>query len=116
MQNRRYRRLTNAFSKKAEMLAYSIAVTFTYHNFVRPHISLSGKGDLPRTPAMAAGIANRQWTIADLVNLADEYAEIRRAESAESFFKRTHYPQLIYSPSLAYYPEARRFACPSSSA
>jgi hypothetical protein len=31
---------------------------------------------------MGAGIARRQWTITDLVNLADEYEEIRRAESA----------------------------------
>ena len=34
MQNRRFTRLTNAFSKKAEMLAYSIAIMFCYHNFV----------------------------------------------------------------------------------
>ena len=40
MQNRRYTRLTNAFSKKAEMLAYSIAITFFYHNFVRVHQTL----------------------------------------------------------------------------
>jgi len=31
MQNRRYTRLTNAFSKKAEMLAHSVAITFFYH-------------------------------------------------------------------------------------
>jgi IS1 family transposase len=37
MQNRRYTRLTNAFSKKAEMLAYAVAITFFYHNFVRIH-------------------------------------------------------------------------------
>jgi len=37
MQNRRYTRLTNAFSKKFEMLAYSVAITFFYHNFVRIH-------------------------------------------------------------------------------
>jgi len=35
MQNRRYTRLTNAFSKKAEMLGYSVAITFMYHNFIR---------------------------------------------------------------------------------
>lgn len=40
MQNRRYTRLTNAFSKKAEMLAYSVAIMFMYHNFVRVHQSL----------------------------------------------------------------------------
>ena len=40
MQNRRFTRLTNAFSRKADMLAYSIAITFMYHNsfvgFTRP--------------------------------------------------------------------------------
>ena len=49
MGNRRYTRLTNAFSKKAEMLAYSVAITFMYHNFVRVHQTLK------TTPAMKAG-------------------------------------------------------------
>ena len=49
MQNRRYTRLTNAFSKKADMLAYSIAIMFMYHNFVRIHQTLKS------TPAMKAG-------------------------------------------------------------
>lgn len=65
MQNRRYTRLTNAFSKKAEMLAYSIAITFAYHNFVRVHQTLK------TTPAVAAGIVSRKWKIEDLVELAD---------------------------------------------
>lgn len=46
MNNRRYTRLTNALSKKAEMLAYSVAITFFYHNFVRIHQTLRS------TPAM----------------------------------------------------------------
>jgi IS1 family transposase len=65
MQNRRYTRLTNAFSKKADMLAYSIAITFAYHNFVRVHQTLG------TTPAVAAGIVNRPWKVSDLVELAD---------------------------------------------
>jgi hypothetical protein len=65
MQNRRYTRLTNAFSKKADMLAYSIAITFCYHNFVRVHQTLK------TTPAVAAGIVPRKWKIEDLVELAD---------------------------------------------
>jgi IS1 family transposase len=65
MQNRRYTRLTNGFSKKAEMLAYSIAITFAYHNFVRVHQTLK------TTPAVAAGIVPRKWKIEDLVDLAD---------------------------------------------
>jgi IS1 family transposase len=66
MQNRRFTGLTNAFSKKAEMLAYSIAITFCYHNFVRVHQTLN------TTPAVKAGIAERKWTIEDMVNLIPE--------------------------------------------
>lgn len=63
MQNRRYTRLTNAFSKKAEMLAYSVAIMFLYHNFVRVHMTLK------TTPAIAAGIAKHKWTVGDMVDL-----------------------------------------------
>jgi IS1 family transposase len=63
MQNRRYTRLTNAFSKSAEMLAYSVAISFMYHNFVRVHQTLK------TTPAVAAGIAKRRWTVGDMVDL-----------------------------------------------
>ncbi len=63
MQNRRYTRLTNAFSKKAEMLAYSVAIAFMYHNFVRVHQTLK------TTPAVAAGVAKHKWTVEDMVDL-----------------------------------------------
>jgi IS1 family transposase len=63
MQNRRYTRLTNAFSKKADMLAYSVAIMFMYHNFVRVHQTLR------MTPAMAAGVAKQRWTVGDMVDL-----------------------------------------------
>ena len=63
MKNRRFTRLTNAFSKKAENLAYSIALDFMHHNFCRKHMTIK------TTPARAAGIANRTWTIKDIVGL-----------------------------------------------
>lgn len=63
MQNRRYTRLTNAFSKKAEMLAYSIAITFCYHNWVRKHQTIK------TTPAVAAGLTESPWQIVDMVGL-----------------------------------------------
>ena len=65
MQNRRYTRLTNAFSKKADMLAYSVAIMFAYHNFVRVHQSLQ------TTPAVEIGLVDRVWKIADLIDLLD---------------------------------------------
>lgn len=63
MQNRRYTRLTNAFSKKATMLAYSVAISFMYHNFVRVHQTLK------TTPAIALGIDNHKWSVEDMVDL-----------------------------------------------
>lgn len=66
MQNRRYTRLTNAFSKKAEMLAYSIAITFMYHNFVRIHQTLRS------TPAMKAGVTDHKWDLEEVVDLLPE--------------------------------------------
>ncbi len=66
MQNRRFTRLTNAFSKKAEMLAYSVSITFMYHNFVRIHQTIKS------TPALRAGAADRKWSIEDMVALLPE--------------------------------------------
>jgi hypothetical protein len=63
MQNRRFTRLTNAFSKKADMLAYSLAVTFFYNNFVRVHQVIK------TTPAVKAGIAKDKRTIEGMLEL-----------------------------------------------
>lgn len=77
MQNRRYTRLTNAFSKKAEMLAFSVAISFLYHNFVRKHMTLK------TTPAIFAGIDNHQWTVEDMVDLLPELAYNTRPKKSE---------------------------------
>lgn len=61
MQQRRFTRLTNAFSKKLENLKAAVALHFAHYNFVRVHSSLR------MTPAMAAGVTNRLWTIRDLI-------------------------------------------------
>jgi len=53
----------NHDSRCAVMLAYSIAITFMYHNFVRVHQTLK------TTPAVAAGLAKRKWRIEDIVDL-----------------------------------------------
>lgn len=63
MKNRRFTRLTNAFSKKAENLAYSIALDFFHHNFIRIHQTLK------MTPAMKAGIAEYPMKIEDVVEM-----------------------------------------------
>jgi IS1 family transposase len=63
MSNRRFTRLTNAFSKKVENHLASLAIHYMHYNFVRIHQSLRV------TPAMAAGVTDRLWSIEDLVQL-----------------------------------------------
>jgi len=64
MSQRRFTRLTNAFSKKPENLAAAVSLHYTYHNMVRRH------GTLKTTPAVAAGVVRHPWTVRDLVELA----------------------------------------------
>ncbi len=67
--NRRFARLTLGFSKKLEYLKYSVALSIAHFNFCRVHGSLKGQ-----TPAMAAGLTDHIWCIADLLT---ETGEIR---------------------------------------
>jgi IS1 family transposase len=70
MNMRRFTRLTNGFSKKMKNLEYAVALHFMYYNFVRPHTTLTPNGSLGVTPAMAAEVSNRIWTIEEIVSLA----------------------------------------------
>jgi len=64
MQNRRYTRLTNGFSKKLEYRCYMLAITMVFYNFCRKHQSLKGQ-----TPAQAAHLTNYRWTARDVLSL-----------------------------------------------
>ena len=66
MGNRRFTRLTNAFSKKFENHCHSLALYFVYYNFCKIHKSLSV------TPAMQAGLMKKPMTIEDIANLVPE--------------------------------------------
>jgi IS1 family transposase len=63
MHMRRLTRLTNAFSKKLENFKAAVALHFVYYNFVKIHKTLR------TTPAMAAGVAESQWSVADIVEM-----------------------------------------------
>ncbi|MDX2208529.1 MAG: hypothetical protein SFU57_12900 [Gemmatimonadales bacterium] len=72
IQMRRFTRLTNGFSKKAEDLARAVSLFFMFYNFCRPHATLVKAANGRKfTPAMAAGITNRVWTIEDLLGPMD---------------------------------------------
>jgi IS1 family transposase len=73
MGNRRFTRLTNAFSRKVEHHAYSVDIHFMHYNFCRPHTTLTKAHPLhyPTTPAMAAGIADHVWSLEEVCALLD---------------------------------------------
>ena len=66
MSIRRFTRLTNAFSKKIENHAHSVALHYMHYNFVRIHKTLRV------TPAMAAGVSDHVWSISEVVELLDK--------------------------------------------
>lgn len=66
---RRFTRLTNGFSKKVQYHTAAIALHFMYVNFARSHKSLANL--YPRTPAMAAGLADHVWTCEEIAALLD---------------------------------------------
>jgi IS1 family transposase len=63
MSVRRFTRLTNAFSKKVENHTAAFGLFSAHYNFVRIHKTLRV------TPAMAAGVTDRLWSVEDLVAL-----------------------------------------------
>ncbi len=73
MGNRRFTRLTNAFSKKAENHAHMVALHMMYYNFVRIHQTLRC------TPAMAAGVTTKLWELADMVKVLEDWEAARGA-------------------------------------
>lgn len=72
MRIRRYARATNAFSKKLENHAHAVALHFMVYNFCTPHKTLHKTYGPDTTPAMAAGVADRKWEVADILTLLDE--------------------------------------------
>lgn len=65
MHMRRFTRLTNGFSKKAENHMHAVSLHFAFYNFAKIHKTLRV------TPAMEAGIADHVQSIEDIVKLAE---------------------------------------------
>jgi IS1 family transposase len=69
MSSRRFTRLTNAFSKSMMHHCAAVALNFVFYNWCKPHGTLTKERQgVHTTPAMAAGLTDRVWTIADLLN------------------------------------------------
>jgi IS1 family transposase len=68
MSMRRFTRLTNGFSKKLDNHIHALALYFAFYNFCRIHKSLRV------SPAMAAGIVDRLWSLEDIAEKIDQMA------------------------------------------
>lgn len=64
MMMRRFTRLTNAFSKKIENHEHAVALHFMHYNYCRIHKTLRV------TPAQAAGLTTKLWSVEDLAKLS----------------------------------------------
>ena len=62
---RRFTRLTNSFGKKIENHMHAVSLYFMVYNFVKKH------GTIKTTPAIKAGVASFQWTMEDILMMAD---------------------------------------------
>jgi IS1 family transposase len=65
MSMRRFTRLTSGFSKKFENHCHAVSLHFFWYNFVRVHQTTR------MTPAMAAGVTDHLWSMADVVALIE---------------------------------------------
>jgi IS1 family transposase len=63
MSNRRFTRLTNAFSKRVENHAAALSLHYMNYNFCRVHQTTRV------TPAMEAGLTDHVWTLGEVIAL-----------------------------------------------
>ncbi len=79
---RRFTRLTNAFSKKLEKHCHTLALYFMFYSFARIHKTLKV------SPAMAAGVTDKLWSMEDIVAIIDARDErkARKNHQSDGFF------------------------------
>src|SRR5437870_8502875 len=70
MQQRRFTRLTNGFSKKLENHVAAVSLYVAHFNLCRVHESLTPNAAHQNTPAMVLGITDRPWSIGEMIDAA----------------------------------------------
>ena len=76
MSMRRYTRLSNGFSKKLENHVHMVALYTVWYNWARVHKTLR------TSPAQAAGLTERLWSMSDIVELIDVAEQTQREKRA----------------------------------
>ena len=94
----RFTRLTNAFSKKLENHHHAQALYFMFYNFARQHKTLKV------SPAMAAGIESRLWSMEDIAVMCEAQAPAKRGP-----YKRAEYGDRKCNQRLSILSLSRRW-------
>jgi hypothetical protein len=68
MSLRRFTRLTNGFGRRLENHEAALGLFFCHYNFVARHSTLK------TTPAVAAGLADAPWSVAELIERTRDYS------------------------------------------
>ena len=77
-QQTRLARRTRNVSRQASRLQWALALWRDWYNWMEPHEGLAG-----RTPAMAQGLTDRVWSVADYVAYPVHVSELQRDSWAE---------------------------------
>lgn len=109
MGNRRFTRLTNAFSKKLENHCHMLAISFMHYNFCRKHTTLK------TTPAVKAGLVDHIWTLEEVVEMIDGYhAEIERVAFEDAFRMKFDTPRTLPKTFAPQKPKTHWYLDPES--
>jgi hypothetical protein len=82
MASKRFARLSNGFSKKIDCHLAAVGLYVAFYNLCRTHEALR------MSPAMALGIADRVWSIGDLIEAALATQPIKPETTAPERRKR----------------------------
>jgi hypothetical protein len=77
-QQTRLARRTRNVSRRESHLQWAVALWRDWYNWMQPHDALDG-----RTPAMAQGLTDRVWSVADYVTYPVHVSDLQRALWAE---------------------------------
>lgn len=112
MDNKRFARRSNAFSKTTANCHRQLALWAMYYNFCRIHRTLRV------TPAMEAGLTDHVWEVEELAKRANEFVKERlrsriandddEAANAEEREKPTHW---VYRSTLHYAAKVHKAEC-----
>lgn len=100
--NKRCARKTLAYSKKWDNHALTASIQIFLYNMVRVHETLK------KTPAVALGVADRRWTLEDVVAMTDTFHKAKEVAAFEkAFSKFASHPVAHVPPPIKFAPRTQ---------